>query len=132
MVEKSTQWSQRLNGNYLGKNNSKLAMSMTVQRTLEYPLRALTLGRAECEKIQRPIVLAVLPRMGLARTFPRNVVFAPKASLGLGFRALFDTQGIEHIVCVTQHVQSQSSTGHLIRSNLEAVVLESGSNRIPL
>jgi hypothetical protein len=38
-----------------------------------------TLTKEECEDIQRPVVNAILPKMGIARSAPRKVVFGTKS-----------------------------------------------------
>jgi hypothetical protein len=43
--------------------------------SMGYSTPATTLKKKECEEIQRPVVNAILPNMGIARTAPRAVVF---------------------------------------------------------
>lgn len=52
--------------------------------TLYYPFPATTTSPKYLEKTQKQITNALLPKLGLNRTFPRAIVFAPKYCGGLG------------------------------------------------
>ena len=56
----------------------------------------------------------------------------PTTYLGLGFCSLFDTQEIDYVICITQHIQAKAIMSQLIRAYLEAFVLELGPSKIPL
>jgi hypothetical protein len=43
--------------------------------SMGYGTPAMTLSKKECEEIQRPVVNSILPKVGIARTAPRAVVF---------------------------------------------------------
>jgi hypothetical protein len=43
--------------------------------SMGYGTPATTLSKKDCEEIQRPVVNAILPKMDIARTAPRAVVF---------------------------------------------------------
>jgi hypothetical protein len=43
--------------------------------SLGYGTPTTTLTRKECEDIQRPVVNVILPKMGIARSAPKSVVF---------------------------------------------------------
>jgi hypothetical protein len=43
--------------------------------SMGYGTHATTLSMKDCEEIQRPVVNAILPKMGIARTTTRVVVF---------------------------------------------------------
>ena len=48
---------------------------MTVMKTLKYPLVALTLTEEECNYIMAPIVKGGLPRAGIYRNIPWEVIY---------------------------------------------------------
>jgi hypothetical protein len=45
---------------------------------------ATTLTNKDCEELQKPVVNAILPNMGIARSAPRAVVFGKSQFGGLG------------------------------------------------
>jgi hypothetical protein len=46
-------------------------------KTFEYPMEAITLNKKQWDFIMSPVMMATLPRAGIVRTFPRDMVYAP-------------------------------------------------------
>ena len=68
-----------------------------VMKTMEYPLLALTLSEAECNKIMAPILSGGLPNMGIGRNMAISLVYAPLKTQGLNLNTLYTTQGLVQI-----------------------------------
>jgi hypothetical protein len=66
--------------------------------SLGYGTPVTTLTKKDCEEIQRPVVNAILPKMGIARTIPRAVVFGT---------AQFGGLGLTHIASLQDHTRLQ-------------------------
>jgi hypothetical protein len=74
-----------------------LALNFTIMRTLYYPLPALNLTKSQCKDIMRPLLFYGLPAIGICRTFPRDLVFAPALYLGIGIKHLYTVQEISRL-----------------------------------
>ena len=59
--------------------------------------------------------------------FPLALVYGPLASQGLGYQSIYTLQMIEHLQMILRHIDSDSLTGKLMRSSLEAISMETGS-----
>ena len=129
-VEKLTavadNWASRVRSGHLSTSDAWLSLTTTVMKTLEYPLAALTLTKEECDSIMQPLLREGLPKIGLGRTFPRDVIHAPEAYQGIGLRPLFFTMSTRHVKAVMAHSQRQSLTGRLLRASIEWLKVESG------
>jgi hypothetical protein len=55
---------------------------------LGYGTPATTLTKQDCEEIQKSVVNVILPKMGIARSVPRAVIFGTAQSGGLGLTHL--------------------------------------------
>ncbi len=51
--------------------------------TLEYPIVATTMDKAQWDYIMAPILGATLPRMGYVKLFVRDIVYSPEDLGGL-------------------------------------------------
>lgn len=76
--------------------------------------------------MMQPLLREGLPKIGLGRTFPRDVIHAPEAYQGIGLRPLFFTMSTRHVKAVMAHSQRQSLTGRLLRASIEWLKVESG------
>jgi hypothetical protein len=61
--------------------------------SLGYWTPATKLTKKDCEEIQRPVVDAILPKLGIARPAPRAIVFGTSQFGGLGLTHLAVLQG---------------------------------------
>lgn len=69
MKDKAIRWAERLRASHLKDQESSAALSMTILKTLEYPLQVLHLDSSECSKIMSPILKAALPKAKFNRNF---------------------------------------------------------------
>jgi hypothetical protein len=83
---------------------SGMAYNAFYMPSLGYGTPATTLSKKECEEIQRPVVNAILPKMGIALTAPRAVVFGTAQYGGLC---------LTHLVALQGHTCLQYLLGHL-------------------
>jgi hypothetical protein len=97
-----------------------------------YGTPATTLSKKECEEIQRPVVNAILPKMGIAWTAPRSVVFGTAQYGGLGLTHLVALQGHTRLQYLLGHLHCGDATGSLMQMLLEYTQLECGCRGNPL
>jgi hypothetical protein len=93
---------------------------------------ATTLTKEECEDIQRPVVNAILPKMGIARSAPRKVVFGTKQYGGLGLTHLAVFQGNIRLQYLLGNLRCGDTTGELMHMLLKYTQLECGCRGKPL
>ena len=101
-------------------------------KTLEYPLPSSTLTPKDCTKILWPALKVALPQSKLQRRFPRALLYAPSSAMGIGLPSLYVTQLYHHIAVMLNHGHSDSTTGRLLRSSMELLRLELGTDHFPL
>ena len=75
---------------------------------IRYPLEVTQFTPKQCHNLQRPVIDALLPKMGLNRKMPRVVIYGP---LALGGREIMDVR-IEQIIS-----QWDMTRGHLCRED---------------
>jgi hypothetical protein len=100
--------------------------------SMGYGTPATTRTKKDCEEIQRPVVNAILPKMGIARSAPRAVVFGTAQFGGLGLTHLAALQGHTHLQYLLGHLCCGDATGPLMHMLLEYTQLECGCCGNPL
>jgi hypothetical protein len=75
MIDKALLYSNAIRNSNMWRGESAVAYNSFYMPSLGYGVSATTLTKEECEDIQRPVVNAILPKMGIARSAPRKVVF---------------------------------------------------------
>lgn len=94
---------------------------------MTYSLSVTGLSPTQCEKIQSPALMTFLPKIGLNRHFPREVVTAPLHFGGLDMRHLYYEQGLRHILLLIRQLRDSSYLpGRSFRRHLATAQLWSG------
>ena len=73
------------------------ALNSTIIKTLEYPMEAISLSKAQCDYIMTPILKSVLPCSGIVQNFPRKILYAPNSLSGLGLMHPYYHQFSKHL-----------------------------------
>jgi len=69
MQDLAFKWADGMRSGLLPKDDAWLAFNSTIWKSLTYPLPALNLSKAECEKIMMPVLQYLLPALGVCRNF---------------------------------------------------------------
>jgi len=86
-----------------------------------------TFTNKQCNTIQRPMINAALPKLGINRNMPRTVVFGPLRYGGFDILSLStDEQLCKHTKMTLSHLRSKSSTGTSMHHLLSAFQLYVG------
>jgi hypothetical protein len=93
---------------------------------LAYGTPATTLSYKECEDVQRSVIAAILPKMGIVRNAARKVVFRTAKYGGLGLDHLATIQNYSRLQYLYGHIRIKSITSKLIRQQLDYTQLEIG------
>jgi hypothetical protein len=89
MKEKAILFGEAIWSSTMWRGESGMAYNAFYMPSLGYGTPAMTLSKKDSEEIQRPVVNVILPKMGIARTVPRAVVFGTAQYGGLGLTHLF-------------------------------------------
>jgi hypothetical protein len=81
--------------------------------SLSYGTTATSLDIKECEAIQRPVVNAILPKMGVNRNTARTVVFGTSKYGGLVLDHLAAVQGCAQLQYLIGSLRTHDTTGDL-------------------
>jgi hypothetical protein len=92
--------------------------------SLAYGTTATTLSYKECEDVQRAVIAAILPKMGIARSAARKAVFGTAKYGGLGLDRLATIQNYSRLKYLIGHIRSKSITSKLIHHQLDYTQLE--------
>jgi hypothetical protein len=117
MTDKAIMYSNAIRNSTMWREESAVTYNSFYIPRLGYGVPATTLTKEEYEDIQRPVVNAILPKMGISRSAPRKVVFGTTQYDGLGLTHLADLLG---------SLRCGDTTGELIHMLLEYTQLECG------
>ena len=85
--------------------------SLTISKTLEYPMQTSTLTKQEWESLVVPLNKAALPKSGLVRSFPHAVLYGPLKYQGMGAMHHWYNQELTHLAKFVEHVHKEDSCG---------------------
>ncbi|CAJ1970518.1 unnamed protein product [Cylindrotheca closterium] len=97
MVAKAKDWAEQLRPNLLQKYDVLPLIKLTIMKKLEYPMALTTLDAQQWTDIMSPVLQVCLPKAGVCRNFPWDVIFAPLSYQGLGLPHPFGCQVFKHL-----------------------------------
>jgi hypothetical protein len=124
MKEKAVLFGEAIMGSSLWRNESAVAYNSCYLLSLGYGMCATTLSFQDCEDIQRPVINAILPKMGINRKASRSVVFGMAQFGGLGLYHSVTLQGHSILQYLLGHLGCRDRTGQLMRILIEYTQLE--------
>ena len=128
MKDKAVRLGEFIRTGHVQKHEAWIAMTAMALKSIEYPLPALNLSEETMISIMWPILKNFLPKSGLNRYIKRSVLYGSATRQGLGLKNPFLTQGIQHVNDLIENLWKETITGHLMKSNLEQLRIEIGSN----
>jgi hypothetical protein len=132
ITDKAILYINAIRSSTMWRVESAVAYTSFYMPSLGYGVPVTTLKKEECEDIQRPVVNTILPKMGIARSEPRKVVFGTKQYGGLGLTQLAALQGNNRLQYLLGHLRCGDTTGELMKMLLEYTQLECGCRGNPL
>ena len=132
MITESKKLARKFAPAPLRQSTAWIALTCIANSKLRYPLPATTLSEKTCKSIIWPLLEILLPKCNLTRRFPQKLLYGPGSCLGLDLPCLFLQQGIYHVADIIEHLHYHDVTGHLIRTEIEHLHLESGQARFSL
>jgi hypothetical protein len=93
MKTKAKGYSEAIISSSLQRGESAMAYNSYYMESVSYGTAATSRTIKECEEIQRPVVNAILPKMGINRNTARTMVFGTSKYGGLGLDRMGAVQG---------------------------------------
>jgi hypothetical protein len=124
MTGKASLYTTVIQRSSVWKGESGLAYNSFYLLSIGYGTPATTVIQQECYNIQKPVVNAILPKMGISRTAHRSVVFGMAQFGGLGLEHLAVYQGHNRLQYLMGHLRCNTTTGKPMRSVLDYTQLE--------
>ena len=109
LYTKSIKWTTSMLAAHLTRDEAFLSFTRIYIPSLRYGLGTCYFRATELNKIQRPAINAILPKMGYNRHLARAVVYGPRTMGGLGVPNLIYEQGLQQILFIGRHLRSPNS-----------------------
>jgi hypothetical protein len=126
MNKKGLAYAMAIRNSTLQRGECSMAYGAYYLPSLSYGTPATTLSYKECEDVQRAVIAAILPKMGIVRNAARKVVFRTAKYGGLGLDHLATIQNYSRLQYLIGHIRSKIITSKLIRQQLDYTQLEIG------
>jgi hypothetical protein len=94
--------------------------------SLTFGIGSTLMNLEQLDNIQKPMINAILPKMGFSSKTCRHVVFGPRKYLGIGARDLVKERGVQQILLLLKHIRSDQDLSTLLRIALEWFQLQAG------
>ena len=98
-------------------------------KSLKYQLPALILSFDDCNKIMKNVKQGLLNSSHISISIPFSALYGPKDEGGLQLNHLYLTQGLMHLKKNYRFFSTNTNIGKLLRTSVEACVLEIGIGR---
>jgi hypothetical protein len=94
--------------------------------SLTFGFSSTTMTHTQLDSIQRPMMNAILPKMGYSSKTTRDIVFGPNKYLGIGLRHLGYEQGVQQCILLLKHLRANQKLGQILRIGLAWFQLHAG------
>lgn len=115
LLEKTTEWSEKLNRSYLTPTEAMVAYCQVLFPALIYPVAVLALTEAQCDKIISPAINALLKKTNLPITTARLLLYGPPRYGGRNLPNLY-------VQCYTMKLMM--IIGHMQKSDITSIILD--------
>jgi hypothetical protein len=123
---KCNQMATIYNQTYFNSNDAKQGFITVYAPSICYPLATTSISQMTLKRMQKPVISAVLSRMGFNKHMPRAVVFASKNRGGIGLLDLYSEQGARQIKLLITNLQTKTYLHNTIYILLESYQLAAG------
>ena len=103
LLKKIKQWETNVMPSGLTPHETRIAMTSTIGRTLEYPLPATAMNTDQCQQLNKAFKKCALPKSGIVRSAAEELVYTPDHLLGLGLKDIETQQKIAHLKILLEH-----------------------------
>ena len=127
LQDKVQRWCDAVRTKRLSQHEAWYSFTVTIMKTLEYPLLATTFTQSDINDIMKPLLKTILPLCGFQRNLPRKLLYGTLSTRGCNLKNPFLTQVIFHLQAILQHAHRHSPTHLLLPENFELVQWYVGS-----
>jgi hypothetical protein len=106
--QKCTSFATLFNQSYFNTRDARQGFVTIFIPSVCYPLATTSITKTILQDIQRPIIHAVLSRLGFNSHMPRCIVFASRKLGGLGLLDLYSEQVASQIKLLITHLRAKS------------------------
>ena len=110
-VNQSSEFATLINQANIDRHEAHLIYTTRIKPTIQYPLSITTFTDEQCREIQKPLMNAILPKMGFNRKMPRVVCYGPKIMGGVNIIKIEYNQIIRHIMIMRKHIYNNDYIG---------------------
>ena len=128
LKEKASKWASTVKSGRLLPYDVLPLLKSTIMKSVEYPMALTTFTAKQWEKLMSPVLMTLLPKAGICRSFPRAVVYAPLRFQGLGIPHPFAVQMTKHLDMLLRHPANRTATASFLEANVQAHQLETGTS----
>jgi hypothetical protein len=132
MSVKFQQMATIFNQTFVNPKDSHQSFTTVFTPSICYPLAATSTRKSQLQSLQKPVIHAVLARMGFNRHMPREVVLASRLKSGIGLLDLYSEQGARQVQLIISHLRAQSYLHPTFIILLESFQLSAGLIENPL
>ena len=104
LKSKMAKFAELIRVGHVTRHESWLSLNMMTLKSLEYSIPAMTFTKEEYQQIMSPVLKHFLPKAGINRNIPRDLLYAPASIQGFDLKDPFIVQGIEHTKDITEHL----------------------------
>jgi hypothetical protein len=126
--KKSTNMGNLVFSGQLNRRQARLAHNMVYIPSMLYSLPAMSIQEEETYSIQQKANTKFLQVCGLAKSFPRAVVYGPTKFGGIGLRYLYTESSCIKIDCLINHIKTDTSLSIEMKININWVQLHAGTS----
>ncbi len=112
---------------HLPHNTAWLSLTTMLWPSLHYSLRVTSFSETQSLQITQKLYLGLLPKLGIACSFPLSLCHAPNSLFGLGLPSILWEQGIAALWLLLKCGNGPLVAGSLFLTSVEQAQLEVGS-----
>lgn len=118
LLEKAKKMAQQIATALVNIHEAKVIFWTMYLPSISYSFPAGILSLREAENVQWAPIQAMLSRIGYNSNMPREIVFGPQESGGIGIRHLFAEQGAVKTMTIIQQIRADQSLGKMLQIQL--------------
>lgn len=126
LLQKAKAFAAAIQNSNLTKAEGILAYNLYYLPSIGFSTHTTSLDKTQCNRIQSPILMALLPKMGICRTTSRDIVFGPSELGGLQLHDLYTFQQQQKLKYLIGHLRARDITADLLQISLSVTQLDVG------
>jgi hypothetical protein len=97
--------------------------------SINFGIGSTLMAPDQLNTMQRPMMNAILPKMGYSSKTCRHIVFGPAKHLSTGARDMATERGVQQTLLLLKHIRTNTALSTLLRIGLEWFQLHAGISR---